>query len=333
MSIYISICCLGVDTELIKTIKSAKDNATNPDDIHIGIAFIGNKKFSEEILKEAAPYTNITSQFYSLKENLGVGRARSLATSMYAGQDYFLQVDAHTFFLQNWDTFLVERFTLACKETKNEKTVLSGFPGRYGYVDDEGRDVFWVDDRAGYPVYLKGFHYLTPDNGADLRVNIFKSYKGLIPHWNPVNDENILKTMYSENNFIPLIKISAAFMFGNKHLGLYTGLDPTSEFWEEEIIQSINLVSEGFSLVFSGPYCPATHMYSEDRRDSRGSREYYTDYLDSRVLTDKIASHFLEFIKNNKSKIRKYSRYIGFDILKEPKVDRIYRPNRYVNSR
>jgi hypothetical protein len=333
MSIYISICCLGVDTELIKTIKSAKDNATNPEDIHIGIAFIGNKKFSEQVLQEALPYTNIVSQFYDLKENLGVGRGRSLATAMYAGQDYFLQVDAHTFFLQDWDTFLVERFTLACKETGNKKTVLSGFPGRYGYVDDDGNNVFWVDDRAGYPIYLKGQPYLTQDNCASLKINKFKSYKSLIPHWNPVTDEKVLTTMYSENNLIPLIKISAAFMFGNKHFGFYTGLDPTSEFWEEEIIQSINLVGKGFSLVFSGPYCPATHMYSEDRRDSRGSREFYTDYLDPKKLNDKIAAHFLEYIRNNRAKIRKYSKYIGFNILKEPTHYEAYRPKRYINSR
>jgi hypothetical protein len=139
--------------------------------------------------------------------------------------------------------------------------------------------------------------------------------------------------MYSENNLIPLIKISAAFMFGNKHFGFYTGLDPTSEFWEEEIIQSINLVGKGFSLVFSGPYCPATHMYSEDRRDSRGSREFYTDYLDPKKLNDKIAAHFLEYIRNNRAKIRKYSKYIGFNILKEPTHYEAYRPKRYINSR
>jgi hypothetical protein len=333
MSIYISLCCLGVDTELIKTIKSAKDNATNPEDIHIGIAFIGNKEFYEKVLEESSQYTNIVSNFYDLEENLGVGRGRSLATSMYNDQDYFLQVDAHTFFLQDWDTFLIERLSLACEETGNKKTVLSGFPGRYGYVDDEGQSVFWVDDRAGYPIYLKGYHYLTKENCDGLRYGIFKSYKKLIPQWNPVNNPSVLNTFYSDNNFIPLIKISAAFMFGNKFFGSYTGLDPASEFWEEEIIQSINLIGEGFSLVFSGPICPVTHMYSEDARDERGKREFYTDYLDNSKLYTKIASHFLHFIKNNKSKIKKYNRYIGFNILKEPKNDKIYKPKKYANSR
>jgi hypothetical protein len=333
MSIYISICCLGIDTELIKTIKSAKDNASNPEDIHIGIAFIGNKEFYQNILDESSHYTNIVSQYYDMEENLGVGRGRSLATAMYSGQDYFLQIDAHTFFLQDWDTYLIERLTLACEETGNEKTILSGFPGRYGYVDDEGHDVFWVDDRAGYPIYLKGYHYLTKENSDGLRYGIFKSYKNLIPQWNPVNNPSVLNTLYSDNNFIPLIKISAAFMFGNKFFGSYTGLDPASEFWEEEIIQSINLIGEGFSLVFSGPVCPVTHMYSEDTRDERGKREFYTDYLDNGEIYPKIASHFLHFIKNNKSKIKKYSKYIGFNILKGPKNDNIYKPQKYANSR
>ena len=333
MSIYISICCLGIDTELIKTIKSAKDNASNPEDIHMGIAFIGNKEFYQNVLEESSHYTNIVSQYYDLEGNLGVGRGRSLATAMYSGQDYFLQIDAHTFFLQDWDTFLIERLTLAYEETGNEKTILSGFPGRYGYVNDEGENVFWVDDRAGYPIYLKGYHYLNKENCEGLNAKRFRSYEKLIPNWNPVNDPSALNKLYSDNNFIPLIKISAAFMFGNKFFGSYTGLDPDSEFWEEEIIQSINLIGEGFSLVFSGPVCPVTHMYSEDTRDERGKREFYTDYLDPGKLNNKIGDHFLNFIKNNKSKIKKYSKYIGFNILKEPKDHKIYKPKKYANSR
>ena len=333
MSIYIALCCLGVDTELIKTIKSAKDNAENPDDIHIGIAFIGNKDFYQKTMEQCSEYSNITTKFYELKNNLGVGKGRSFATSMYNNQDYFLQVDAHTFFLQNWDKYLIERFKLACQETGNEKTVISGFPGRYGYVDDEGNNVFWVDSRSSYPVYLKDIYCLTPENFGGIKYNIFKSYRKLIPKWNPVNNEVILNNAYSENNFIPLIKISAAFMFGNKNLANYTGLEPGSEFWEEEILQSINLIAEGFTLVFSGPEIPINHFYSEDKRGNEGTREFYTDYVLYSDLYDQIAVNIINYVKNNKKKVKKYNKYLGFNILQCPKNSDIIIPKKYINSK
>jgi len=329
MSIFVSLCCLGVDTELIKTIKSAKDNASDSDSIHIGIAFIGNKEFYEKIIEETSDYTNIKHSFHELKTNLGVGRGRRLATNLYENQDYFLQVDAHTFFLQDWDKFLIERLGLACEETGNQKTVLSGFPGRYGYVDDEGNDVFWVDSRGGYPVYLKDIYCLTPINFAGVKINRFKSYKNLIPKWNPINSNQVLEKMYSENNFIPLIKISAAFMFGNSIFANYTGLDEKSKFWEEEILQSINLINEGFSLAFTGPYLPVNHFYSEDKRDDRGTREFYTDYAMASDLHNEIASNLMDYVRKNKKKVKRYNRYIGFDILKTPKIFSTYRPKNY----
>jgi hypothetical protein len=329
MSIFVSICCLGIDTELIKTVRSAKDNASNQEDIHIGIAFIGNKKFYDNILEDIGHYSNIVTSFNELKGNLGVGRGRSLATSLYDNQDYFLQVDAHTFFMQDWDTFLIEKLKVACKETNNEKTVLSGFPGSYGYVDDEGNNLFWVDPRGGYPGYLKDTYCLTSDNFAGIKLNRFKTYKNLIPKWNPINNEEILNAMYLENNFIPLVKISAAFMFGNSLFANYTGLEERSKFWEEEILQSINLINEGFSLVFSGPYSPINHFYSEDKRDHRGTREFYTDYAVSEDLHMDIGIHLMDYVRNNKKKVKRYNKYIGFDILKSPKNSDFFKPKRY----
>lgn len=329
MSIYISLCCLGVDTELIKTIRSAKDNAFDSEGIHIGIAFIGNKEFHDSVLEQASMYENIRSSFHDVEGNLGVGRGRSLATSLYNGEDYFLQVDAHTFFLQDWDKFLIEKFELACEETKNPKTVLSGFPGRYGYVDDEGQDIFWVDSRSAYPIYLKDEYCLDTKNFVGIKVNKFKYWKNIIPRWNPVNDDFFLEKMYSENNFISLFKISAAFMFGNKFFAENTGLEKSSHFWEEEIIQSINLINNNFSLVFNGPYTPINHFYSEDRKDSRGSREFYTDYKPYTDLHYNVANNLLKYVKRNRSAIRKYNKYIGFNILKTPKTYDVYCPKNY----
>lgn len=68
------------------------------------------------------------------QESEGPCVARARAESLYRGQDFAMQIDAHSTFVQDWDEMLI-RMWLA---TKNEYAVLSGYPrseGEMGAVD------------------------------------------------------------------------------------------------------------------------------------------------------------------------------------------------------
>ena len=335
MSIYVSICCLGRDTELIHTIRSAKDNASSSDKIHMGIVCIGDENFYNEIVSLTSGYSNLKIEYYdSSKEHLGVGFGRHASASLYEDQDYFLQIDAHTFFMQDWDLSLEEKFSSALKRTKNNKTVLSGFPGRYGYIDDEGNDVFWIDDRHRYPYYIKGVHYINIPNGNE--------YINLVPGWNDGHEVELKEKFFKKlekNKAMPLTKISAAFIFGNREFAKNINLPKDAIFWDEEIIQTINLIGDGFCLAYVGPTIPIMHLYSSDVMDERGSRDNIDKFWieefgqDGRLTITK--SNYFRFYKDkrNAKKIKTYDKYIGFNSMLGPTSNRIKYPNRFINAK
>lgn len=304
-SIYVSIACLYIDHELIKTIRSAKDNAADPDNVHIGIAFIGNTQFYDFIVERINfyGYKNISHQYYPLEGNLGVGHGRSLAQSMYAGQDYFLQVDAHTFFNYNWDSFVKERFDTISRAVNNQKTIVSGYPGHYGYFDEDGNETFWAKDNFNYPHYLQGVFKI---NGKD------------VPAWGDYQPEYIsadLGSMVDKQGFAPITKISAAFVLGNKYFAEDNCLEPGSLFWEEEVCQSVNLIDRGFTMAYAGKTMPVHHFYTDENINGKGNRSSLSQFTDPDVWV-RMSQSYNNFLDNpnNAKKIAAYESYADMSL-------------------
>lgn len=308
-TIYVSLPCLDIDHELIKTIKSAKDNAAEPDNVHIGIAFIGNEKFYEFIVERINfyGYKNISYKYYPLEGNLGVGHGRSLAQSMYNGQDYFLQVDAHTFFNYNWDSFVKERFDTISRAVNNQKTIISGYPGHYGYFDESGNETFWARDNFNYPMYLQGI----------LKVN-----GEAIPSWGDYEPSYIsadLDNMINKYGFAPITKISAAFILGNKYFAEDNCLEPGSLFWEEEVCQSVNLIDRGFTMAYGGKTMPVHHFYTDENIKNKGNRSTLSQFTDSSIWS-KMVDSYNNFLSNpdNAKKIFAYESYADMSLKSGP---------------
>ena len=240
-TIYVSIASL-YDPELIPTIHDAFSKAKNPARLFLGVSIIdSNPKLYKEVLKETKKYgDNISIIFTKLKskkehEVLGVGRGRKLAHSMYADQDYFLQIDSHTMFLQNWDEVLISLHKESVIYfTKNPKTILTGYAGMYFVDEKQSRHLDPIangDMPAGflYPVFTR------------LEKN------GPVPMWSMTALDKVSDT---EERFIPCTKFNANFAFGNRYFAKYPGIPESAVFFEEEIFQSVSLLSMGFSLAF-----------------------------------------------------------------------------------
>jgi hypothetical protein len=305
-TLYVSISCLDLDDELIHTIRSAKDNATNPKNIHFGIAIIGNIKFYEFIIERIKffRYENISCHYYPLEGNLGVGLGRSLAQSMYDGQDYFLQVDAHTFFDVGWDVFIKEKFDVISKSVNNQKTVVSGYPGRYGYFDEFGNEIFWSRDNFNYPRYLKGEFKI---KGKD------------IPAWGdcpPVYISTELDGIVEKYGFAPITKISAAFILANRYFVEDNCLEPGSIFWEEEVCQSVNLIDRGFTMVYGGKRMPIHHLYADDIIKKKGNRSIILNFVNSDDFWNRMSKSYNDFLDNplNAKKISFYESYADINL-------------------
>ncbi len=123
MTIFISIASYR-DPELIRTVKSAIDNAHNPQDLFFGLVV---QDFIEKI-PDMSWIPNLNLVTMTIKEARGAGYARSKAMGLYSNQDYFLQIDSHTVFAKDWDLLCIDELSKAEKISGNNKIILSYFP-------------------------------------------------------------------------------------------------------------------------------------------------------------------------------------------------------------
>ena len=126
MRIFISIASYR-DPELQWTIKSAIENANNPDNLYFGVVHQG----VDSELFDIQEIKNISIIKMHPKEARGAGYARAKAMELYSGQEYFLQVDSHTRFVPGWDAICIDQLNRAKNISGHSKVILSYFPAPF----------------------------------------------------------------------------------------------------------------------------------------------------------------------------------------------------------
>lgn len=306
-SIYIAIPSMA-DTETSATVRNAIESAEFPERVFVGVSFKDlNKKEYKRVLalKEEYP-NNIEVEFIKLKKRdvsqYGTGDGRYRAQQLYSGQDYMLQVDCHTYFDENWDSYLINSFKEFKEKSGLEKFVLTSYIPYYSYAPHRVR-------HSG-DLYLPRYPYLIVDE-------FFLEY---LPKW----DDNIITKEMNLDKFLPCVKFNGAFAFGDKNFINYTGVFKDAIFYDEELIQGINLVGNGFALVFLNVEdFPIAHLYSENINEHGGERTYFGLLLSTRKqeeIADKAVSNYLNFISNpeNKKLVKRYEKYAKMDCRRGP---------------
>ena len=131
-SIFVQISAYQ-DHELSKTINDCIKKSSGKNKLHFGINLVFKE---EDIFIPCVP--NLKIKTSKAPENLGVGVGRYLANQFYDGEDFYLQVDAHTRFAENWDDIAIDNYNLYKEEGCNP--VLTAYPSPYWYED--GKEVF-----------------------------------------------------------------------------------------------------------------------------------------------------------------------------------------------
>jgi len=305
-SIFVAIPSME-DTETSSTIRNAIESAEHPDRIHVGVSFKDlSKKEYKRVLELSKKYPNISIEFIKLKKGnisqYGTGDGRYRSHNLYSGQDYMLQIDSHTHFDKNWDSYLINSFKEFKDKSKLEKIVLTSYVPFYSYKPERSKH----EGEFSLPRYP----YLVVD----------KFLLEYLPQW---DDMTIPKEMNLEK-FIPCVKFNGAFAFGDKNFINNTGVFKDAIFYDEELIQSISLIGNDFALVFLNVQdFPIAHLYSDDINEFGGKRTYFGDLLstkDQEKIADKAVSNYINFIsdpKNIKS-VKKYERYAKMDTRRGP---------------
>lgn len=305
-SIFVSLACIGRDTELKRTIDSCFANAANPERVHIGVNLVYSPIICDDpeyifgFIEMLESYKNVTFVVNAVRYPPSVTRDRNAAADLYANQDYILQTDSHCYFMPAWDVELIESFEAAKIHVNNERTVLTATLPKYN-LEEVGPHDLVVPERTPF-----GFGFWENDF-----VEIGKYENRRVPAWAHSFPEFISEKLHNiliKNKFAPAPKITGAFMFGNKHLARHIKAPDWIIFWEEEIVLSIELIDNGFTLVFPYIFAPIYHYYEIDGTNTgRGERSSIGDI----IVASSVDNASIPVTKENRAKLAAAAQWLA----------------------
>lgn len=231
MSIFISIVAYR-DPELENTIRSAIDNARYPNELKFGIV----NQDVENI--DMSGFKNMSMTFMHPKHAKGVGFARSKAMSLYTDENYYLQVDSHTIFVEDWDIKTIQQYELAQQISRNKNIILSSYPPPYTLERDGTRFIHTVSTDELPVEPTKQVPWLRTDN-----------------QWGA-------KRLPMDQHELPELSttILAGFVFATGNIVNEIPYDPEISFFGEEICFAMRAWTRGWDIY--SPSIPlAYHFY------------------------------------------------------------------------
>jgi hypothetical protein len=328
-TIYIALTSLD-DSELIPTVLGAFEKASNPDNIFVGLHLWSSPSLRDEFLKKLSKYSsNIRFNFTEMSEDTfeemaGVGKGRRRALDLYNNEDYLLQIDSHSLFSLGWDKTLIDTLEEAKKFVKNKKTIITAYAGFYKF-SATGKRV-WCHPGDGPGEFPGNFQY--PYYVSD------KRYYDAIPAWTVLLEEEVKNF---PGKFMPAIKFNANFSFGDSEWAKDTGLYESAEFFEEEVVQTLNLMKLGYTLVFPKNEKPVIgHLYTDFISGNYGKRNSLGDYpgFSYEISDAEGIKNYKKYILDpeNSQIVKEYSRYARIHISFGPLDPKPHVPKYFLNS-
>jgi hypothetical protein len=217
-SIFVQIASFQ-DYELPRTIKDCILKASSDNEIFFGVhsCEMPNLEIAIDNFK------NLKIEKSIAPKNLGVGLARYIANEFYDGQDYYLQIDSHTRFIQDWDKHLIDSYLLYKQEGLNP--AITSYPGIYYYENTQTK---FIENPS--PSYIS-FKNTEEDQEQ------FKLDK-ILPQKSELNKDHNIFTK----------SVSGGCIFGN---GNIANVKPNKKMynWGEETLTAIRLFTNGFDLL------------------------------------------------------------------------------------
>jgi hypothetical protein len=115
-----------MDEELPCTVGTLFAHADQPDRVHVSI--VDQCEIGKELHTTLAPFAHaVTYLALDYRQARGVCFARALGAQAYRGEDIYLQLDAHTYVMPGWDTWVETLMANA----PTERCVYSSYPAPY----------------------------------------------------------------------------------------------------------------------------------------------------------------------------------------------------------
>ncbi|CAL8470118.1 g9660 [Coccomyxa elongata] len=240
--IFVSIASFR-DPETRWTVHDLLTKASHPARLRIGIVWQIDASADAEILRfpSSINQDQVRQIIIPAKEATGPCKARRLSQKLWAGEDYWLQIDSHMRFVPGWDEHLVHWLAVCEQHAQFGKAVLSTYPP--GYEGCGLRAEVPADDR---PVLLRASHF-----GQDGTLRLVGS-------------------RLAEHAVTPLPSFfwAAGFSFSRSQLIQEVPYeDLPFLFFGEEQFMLARVFTHGYD-VFSPPRSVAYHRYSRAYRET-----------------------------------------------------------------
>ena len=303
MSIFISIVSYR-DLILPFTIREAYEKAAKPDSLHFGI-IDQSPADSPYPVSPSIPSKQVSYIKIDPDQTRGCSWARSMAMSLIGRQDWFLQIDSHMMFEQDWDATLINKANALMTLTPD--CVISGYPASFLFVDG-------VATHQNSTQMLRA-HVVHPDAGF-------------------VDGDPVLKFKTRE---LPGMGAAEGFHLGGGCLFASADFvskfpwDPFLYFSEEEASMAIRLFSHGWAI-YHVAGMPLLHLYtapantiprpmhwdarSEDDSAPLWHRLVYRARKRMNVLVSGDSSSLGVYGLGNKRTLEDYAEQCGIDYLK-----------------
>ena len=237
------------DSDLINTIDDALMKAAIPERIGFGVVFQGTRnEFLEFLPKTSNKLVYI--KHVEIEDSKGTGWARNLITkTMLDDEDYFLQIDSHTRFKENWDVELISFY-----ESIGEECMVSAYPPHFGR--NETYEVYSKRNLNNHAIVV-GF----------TEMYSFKDTKGRIP----------------EEDYEDSITAAGAFQFCSNVVAKSLTFEEYFNPWMDQEISSCLAYMGGYNI-----YAPKDafiwHCYADNHI---GSDEKWRPLIaDDRIISD-----------------------------------------------
>jgi hypothetical protein len=270
-TIFVNIAAYR-DAEAYPTIMDLFEKAKHPENIHVGICWQYNSLREEPFLiSDRKHQVSVINLDY--KKAKGACWARHVVQKLYNNETYYLQVDAHSRFIPNWDTAMIEELD----RCDSDRPILSTYPNHYTLPNV-------ITDHGPYKLIFNTFHHKVPTF-----------------HSRSCTEEERLNPSLS-----PIV--SGGFLFSRAAAMLDVPYDPYIYFIGEEITMSARYWTHGYdiftptkSMVFHlyvVPELTKTHHWSDhpDWHDNYEihSRQRVLHLLDAEETTNAMALRDLE---------------------------------------
>jgi len=272
------------DTELIPTILDSIAKAKYPERLSFGLC-IQDDLLNEDLIDLFYLHDNLRAKFFHYKDSKGTCWARSIAQSLYRGEEFSLQIDSHMRFVKDWDVELISMW----KSLNDPKALLTAYPGKY--YPDQPEDT-WPKENP------------TVCNVVRIHNGKFKQLGMFIE-----DHKNLTKPKRG-------VALSAAYIFTTGECNVEVPYNPNLYFDGEEMDMCLRYFTNGYNI-----YHPhKVYLYHYWTRENY--KHHWDDHEDWGELETKSLKHIHALIANsvdivgdyclgNVRTIKDYEKYAG----------------------